>query len=393
MEKKDLIDHSPVRYFDVTNAGLKNGELGLITAKKGLGKTSVLVQFGIDSLLNDKSLVHVSFDQKSSNVIAWYSSVMAEIAKKKNFNITDLEEEIVRNRTILNFNQETFTLPKVVNTLKALKDGGIKIELSDPKETPYLTMTQVWLKKVGANVEISEDFKSIFVGGKTKISSFDETIPGDWEAVAFPLVAALIAPKSKITIEHIDSSGTQGDEAIFDILRSVVAKIEWDKENERITAQSSRLSAENLPNGELRVALSPFPDAICALAVAALFIEGTTVLFDAAGCRKKETDRLRVMTEELTNLGAEIEEGEDFLKIRGHSPVLSDGSPNPAFKIHGGIVESHFDHRIAMSLACLGLGLGANEKIVVRNAECCSVSFPHFFDAMNELGADFFETE
>ncbi len=274
-----------------------------------------------------------------------------------------------------------------------LLDGGIKIELSDPKETPYLTMTQVWLKKVGANVEISEDFKSIFVGGKTKISSFDETIPGDWEAVAFPLVAALIAPKSKITIEHIDSSGTQGDEAIFDILRSVGAKIEWDKENERITAQSSRLSAENLPNGELRVALSPFPDAICALAVAALFIEGTTVLFDAVGCRKKETDRLRVMTEELTNLGAEIEEGEDFLKIRGHSPVLSDGSPNPAFKIHGGIVESHFDHRIAMSLACLGLGLGANEKIVVRNAECCSVSFPHFFDAMNELGADFFETE
>ena len=128
MEKKDLIDHSPVRYFDVTNAGLKNGELGLITAKKGLGKTSVLVQFGIDSLLNDKALVHVSFDQKSSNVIAWYSSVMAEIGKKKNFNISDLEEEIVRNRTILNFNQETFTLPKVVNTLKALKDGGIKIE-------------------------------------------------------------------------------------------------------------------------------------------------------------------------------------------------------------------------------------------------------------------------
>lgn len=128
MDKKDLIAHSPVRYFDVTNAGLKDGEMGLITAKKGLGKTSVLVQFGIDSLLNDKALVHVSFDQKSSNVIAWYSSVMAEIAKKKNFNISDLEEDIVRNRTILNFNQETFTLPKVVNTLKALKEGGIKLD-------------------------------------------------------------------------------------------------------------------------------------------------------------------------------------------------------------------------------------------------------------------------
>ena len=127
MDKKDLIAHSPVRYFDVTNAGLKDGELGLITAKKGLGKTSILVQFGIDSLLNDKALVHVSFDQQSSNVIAWYSSVLAEIAKKKSFNLDDVNEEIVRNRTILNFNQETFTLPKVVNTLKALKDGGTTI--------------------------------------------------------------------------------------------------------------------------------------------------------------------------------------------------------------------------------------------------------------------------
>ena len=127
MEKKDLIAHSPVRYFDATNAALKDGEMGLVTAKKGLGKTSVLVQFGIDSLLNDKALVHVSFDQQSSNVIAWYSSVLAEIAKKKSFNLDDVNEEIVRNRTILNFNQETFTLPKVVNTLKALKDGGIKI--------------------------------------------------------------------------------------------------------------------------------------------------------------------------------------------------------------------------------------------------------------------------
>ena len=127
MDKKDLIAHSPVRYFDATNAGLKDGEMGLITAKKGLGKTSILVQFGIDTLLNDKALVHVSFDQQSSNVIAWYSSVMAEIAKKKNFNLDEVNEEMVRNRTILNFNQETFTLPKVVNTLKALKEGGIKL--------------------------------------------------------------------------------------------------------------------------------------------------------------------------------------------------------------------------------------------------------------------------
>ena len=71
MVKQDLIDHSPVRFFDkAANGGLKAGKLGLVTAKKGLGKTSVLVQFGIDALLSDKHLVHVSYDQHSSNVIS-----------------------------------------------------------------------------------------------------------------------------------------------------------------------------------------------------------------------------------------------------------------------------------------------------------------------------------
>lgn len=128
MEKEDLLKFSPIRYFEkATEANLKSGEMGLITAKKGLGKTSVLVQFGIDTLLNEKGLVHVSFDQESSNVIAWYSSILAEIAKKRNVNLDEISSTIYRNRTILNFNQETFTLPKVVNTLKALKASGINL--------------------------------------------------------------------------------------------------------------------------------------------------------------------------------------------------------------------------------------------------------------------------
>ena len=128
MEKKDLIEYSPVQYFEKVSPALKDGEMGLVTAKKGLGKTSVLVQFGLDSLVKDKATVHVSFDQHSSNVISWYSSILAEITKKKNIsNLSEISEDIVRNRTILNFNQETFTLPKVVNTIKALNEGGLKI--------------------------------------------------------------------------------------------------------------------------------------------------------------------------------------------------------------------------------------------------------------------------
>ena len=110
---------SPIRAFDeVANGGLKAGELGLVTSKKGLGKTSVLVQFGMDTLLNGKQLVHVSFDQHSSNVISWYDSIFSEISKKKAIS-SDVKDQLIRNRTILNFNQDNFSLEKVVNTLNA----------------------------------------------------------------------------------------------------------------------------------------------------------------------------------------------------------------------------------------------------------------------------------
>lgn len=130
MDKQDLFKSSPVRFFDsISDGGLKAGEMGLITSKKGVGKTSVLVQFGIDSLLQDKQLVHVSFAQHSSFVIEWYESIFSEIAKKKNLgDVSALKDELVRGRVILNCNAETFTLAKVVKTLKALKEGGTNVQ-------------------------------------------------------------------------------------------------------------------------------------------------------------------------------------------------------------------------------------------------------------------------
>ena len=272
----------------------------------------------------------------------------------------------------------------------------LEIELTDPKETPYLTMTQKWLERVGARVSVSADFKHISVTAPAELKAFDCTIPSDWEAVAFPLIAALLTD-SHIIIDNIDGSGTQGDDAIVAILQSIGADITWDKTAQTLTVRGGaqakdgmgRLSTEKLPNGELHVALSPFPDAICALAVIACFTEGTTVLEDAAVCRRKETDRIAAMMQLLTWLGADVQAGEDSLVIHGHAPVQANGTRNPTFRLHGGTAESYNDHRIAMSLACFGLGLRGEEQVTIRNAECCDVSFPHFFDVMNEIGAGF----
>lgn len=268
-------------------------------------------------------------------------------------------------------------------------DKPIEINLSDPKETPYLVMTQKWLEKIGAKVEMSSDFKHIKVKAPSKIESFECTVPSDWEAVAFPLVAALISG-GNVCIENIDGSGTQGDDAIVDVLKSIGADINWDKEKNQITVTGkNRLTTEKFEDGVLHVNLSGYPDAICALAVAACFTEGTVSIEDIAVCRRKETDRIKVLKCELEKLGAVVDEGEDFMVIHGHSPYLADGKPNPAFALHGGEVESYNDHRVAMSLACLGLGLPEGMTVTVKNAECCAVSFPRFFEVMNTIGADF----
>lgn len=130
MENKELIDRSPIRTFEsITNGGIKAGEIGAITSKKGLGKTSVLVQLGMDYLLQDKKIVHLSFDQKSDNAFTWYEDIFAEITKRKNIvKPDDLKESLLKNRILLNFNQDIISGKQIVGTLEALSSGGIKIE-------------------------------------------------------------------------------------------------------------------------------------------------------------------------------------------------------------------------------------------------------------------------
>lgn len=267
-------------------------------------------------------------------------------------------------------------------------EGTTRIELTDPKEVPFLNMTRLWLESLGVQLEISSDYRHIAVHGPVTFKAFDRFVPSDWEAVSFPLVAALIT-QSEITVDNIDNSGSQGDSAIVDVLKSLGGDITNDTEKNSLTVRKSRLSTVHLPGGELHVNLSGYPDAICALAVAGCFTEGTIVMEDIGVCRKKETDRIEVMQAELRRLGADVESGGDWISVHGHSPVLEDGSRNPEFVLHGGTVESYDDHRVAMSLACLGLGLPSGESVTVRNAECCAVSFPDFYAVMNKINAGF----
>ncbi|GHU23112.1 hypothetical protein FACS1894172_01170 [Spirochaetia bacterium] len=121
MVKEELVARSPVRIFEQSiGGGLKPGEIGLVAAPSGIGKTSVLVQIALDKLLQNKNVIHVSFTQHADYVLAWYENIFNEITKKNLENDLDIKNEIIKNRVLMNFNQEKLSTNQILRSLRAL---------------------------------------------------------------------------------------------------------------------------------------------------------------------------------------------------------------------------------------------------------------------------------
>ncbi|MEL3905611.1 MAG: AAA family ATPase [Treponema sp.] len=128
MVKEDLIERSAVRNFEKALDGvLQPGEVGIVTAKKGVGKTSMLVQLGLDQLLQGKPIVHISFSQHTDYAITWYNNMFDEVAEKKHLEkAADLKADVIARRIVLNFNQDVVRTVQIIKTVKALFEGGSK---------------------------------------------------------------------------------------------------------------------------------------------------------------------------------------------------------------------------------------------------------------------------
>jgi len=127
MLKEEFITKSPVRILENSiEGGLKPGEIGVVASKKGIGKTSVLVQLALDKLIRGEKVIHISFNTHTSYVISWYENMFNELARRKNLeNIDDVKEELVRNRVIMNFTQEGVLVEQILRSVKALiVEGG-----------------------------------------------------------------------------------------------------------------------------------------------------------------------------------------------------------------------------------------------------------------------------
>lgn len=248
-------------------------------------------------------------------------------------------------------------------------EGLTRIETDNPTETPYMDMTIDWMRRTGITVNFDEESYRYFeVQGKQEYNAFTRVIPSDWSAVAFPLAAGL-TPGSELVINNLDFDDKQGDSKIVEILQQMGANIEVDKENNKL-----KIIGGNKLHG-ITIDCAATPDAVPILSVIGSLAEGITVLDNVAGVRAKETDRVAVMEKELEKMGAKIESEHNKMIIYGGQ------------SLKGAEVESHDDHRVAMALSVAGLFVDG--ETIVNDSECVNVSFPNFYEILNNLGAGF----
>lgn len=127
MVKEELIRRSPLRILEkAIHGGLKDGNIGVLASRKGVGKTACLVHLSTDKLFQGKPVIHVSYASRVDYIITWYEDIFKEIAKKRQLeSAVEVHDEIIRNRVIMNFKQDG------ANTAQVLKTVGAMIECGD----------------------------------------------------------------------------------------------------------------------------------------------------------------------------------------------------------------------------------------------------------------------
>ena len=233
--------------------------------------------------------------------------------------------------------------------------------------------TERMLRFFGSELDI--DGTTARIKGRQELKGRSFGIPGDISAASFFILGACMIPDSKITITNVGVNPTRT--RIIDVLRSSGARITLSRARDEalepvadITVEWSRLNPFEIGPADIPGLLDEIP----ALAVAAAFAGGESVIRGASELRVKETDRIRTLAASLKNLGANVRELEDGLSIHG------------AETLRGGQVDSFGDHRIAMAMTIAGML--SREETTILNTECINTSFPEFIDTLRTLAPD-----
>lgn len=256
--------------------------------------------------------------------------------------------------------------------LAGLNAAGVT-EITEP--TPSRDHTERMLQAFGAELETqicSAGAHRVRLRGGQRLEGQRLTVPGDFSSAAFWIAAALLLPGSDLVIEHVGVNPTRT--GLLEALAQAGVHLEWSGVSEQTGEPTATLRVQSQPLGAMSVRGALVPcliDEVPILTLLATQAHGTTEIRDAAELRVKESDRIETIATELRKMGAQIEPLPDGLRVQGPTTL------------HGAEVQSHGDHRIAMTLAIAGLI--AQGETVIHDVECVQTSFPEFERLLSEL--------
>jgi 3-phosphoshikimate 1-carboxyvinyltransferase len=235
---------------------------------------------------------------------------------------------------------------------------------------PTRDHTERMLRGFGYDVQVKGP--TIRVRGGGKLTACDIDVPADISSATFFLVGAAIRPGSELVLEHVGINPTRI--GVINILRLMGADLAIENAREAggepvadLRIRGGQLKGIRIPEDQVPLAIDEFP----ALFIAAACAEGETVLTGAHELRVKESDRIAVMAAGLKRLGIQAQETPDGIVIQGD-------------RLQGGEVDSHGDHRIAMSFAMSALA--AAGPVTIRDCKNVATSFPDFVALAQRAG-------
>ncbi|MEN6426306.1 MAG: 3-phosphoshikimate 1-carboxyvinyltransferase [Phycisphaerales bacterium] len=243
-----------------------------------------------------------------------------------------------------------------------LAQADTDMEVTLLNEPGYVQMTLDWLDRQGIQYE-NDGLRRFRMRGGQSYRAYDLPVPADFSSATFFLCAAALFGDG-VTLQGLDFSDSQPDKAVVDYLRAMGAEIVTGPAG--ITVKASTLKG-------VTIDMNATPDALPAMAVTATFAEGTTKLVNVPQARSKETDRIRCMAEELTKMGAKVEELPDGLVVHNS-------------RLKAAHLDGRSDHRIVMALSLAAMGL--DEPCTIETAEAIKVTFPEFVGLMQTLGGN-----
>jgi len=281
-------------------------------------------------------------------------------------------------RGVDSLNGINYVLPMASAQVKsALLLAGLYAEGETAVTEPAPTRDHTERMLGGFGYPVERDGATARVRGGGILKACDIDVPADISSAAFFMVAASIVPGSELLLEHVGINPTRI--GVINILRLMGGDLTL--ENERnvggepvadIRVRYAPLKGIAIPEEQVPLAIDEFP----ALFIAAACAEGTTVLSGAEELRVKESDRIQAMADGLATLGVQTEPRPDGIVITGGA--LARGG------LGGGVVESHYDHRISMAFAVASLV--ANDEVTIRDCQHVATSFPDFVALANRAG-------